>query len=164
MNTNENGMIRVVLRKRIILSDHVTFDAEREVGLPIAPFVGLHLYNDRWVPPGCDGIDEPIEEVGVDLRSGRTLCYLPTDDYRPESSGSSDWTEDDVRQRYGTGSSRATLSAGRDGTVNGIDDDCHSLDQRRPGERPLGRRPLGTSARQTKAAAGCLTLSTREGV
>ena len=100
MRTDENGMIRVVLRKRIIVSDHVIFDAEREVGLPIAPFVGLRLYNDQWVPPGCDGSDEPIEEVAVDLQSGRTFCYLPNDDYRPEISGSPDWTEDDVRQHY----------------------------------------------------------------
>jgi hypothetical protein len=93
-------MLPVTLSQRVILADGVVFDAEREVGLPIPPFVGLQLYNTHWRSPGDDESEEPIEAMAYDLKTGRLVCYLPVDDYRAESIGSADWTEDDVRERY----------------------------------------------------------------
>ena len=49
---------------------------------------------------GCDEAEESVERVAYDLKTGRVICYLPIDDYRPESSGSDDWTEKEVRERY----------------------------------------------------------------
>ena len=93
-------MPTVILCKRVIVTDDLAFDAEREVRLPIPPFVGLCLYNDERVPRGCDPSEDHIEMVAYDLKTGRILCYLPVSDFRPESSGSDDWTEEDVREYY----------------------------------------------------------------
>jgi hypothetical protein len=93
-------MVTVILRKRVIVTDGLVFEAEREVSLPIQPFVGLQLYNTEWRTPGCDQSEDSIEEIAYDFKTGRLLCYLPHDDFRPDSSGSDDWTEEDVRQRY----------------------------------------------------------------
>jgi hypothetical protein len=90
---------KVLLRQRVIVKDGLVFDAEREVTLFIQPFVGLWLYNILWHPPGSEESDEPIKEMAYDLKTGRVICYLPLDDYRPESSGC-EWTEADVRQYY----------------------------------------------------------------
>lgn len=92
--------MKVTLHKRVIVADGVAFDAEREIDLPLAPFVGLRLYGAQWVPKGCDPSEDPIKEVGYDLPSGKLLCYLRHDDFRPEASGSADWTEDDIREHY----------------------------------------------------------------
>jgi hypothetical protein len=101
MTTGENkAMFIVVLHKRVILKDGLTFDAEREVSLPIAPFVGLHLYHAEWVTPGCDESDDDIEKIAFDLKTGQLICYLPEADYRPEHSGCDDWTEEEMRQHY----------------------------------------------------------------
>lgn len=35
--------MKVTLHKRVIVNDSVAFDAEREVDLPLAPFVGLRV-------------------------------------------------------------------------------------------------------------------------
>jgi hypothetical protein len=92
-------MLKVILRRRVIVEDGVVFDAEREVSLPVAPFVGLRLYNTERVPEGCDESEDPIKEVACDLKTGRIFCYLPVADFRPESSGSQ-WAEEDVREEY----------------------------------------------------------------
>jgi hypothetical protein len=93
-------MPTVILCKRLIVTDDLVFDAEREVRLPIPPFVGLRLDNSERVPEGCDASKDHIEEVAYDLRTGRILCRLANGDYRPASSGSDDWTEEDVREQY----------------------------------------------------------------
>jgi hypothetical protein len=93
-------VLKVLLRQRVIVEDGLVFDAEREATLAVQPFVGLWLYNTVCPPPGCDESGEPIEEMAYDLKTGRVICYLPIDDYRPESSGCDDWTEKDVRQYY----------------------------------------------------------------
>jgi hypothetical protein len=95
-----NSMFKVVLLKHVIVTDSLAFDAEREPTLPIPPFVGLSLHNTDVVPPNCDEGEDVIEEIACDLKSGRTICFLPDEDYRPESSGCNDWTEQDVRQHY----------------------------------------------------------------
>ena len=101
MTTDANkAMLKVILRKRIIVADDFVFDAEREVDLPIPPFVGLQLYNTEWQMPGVDESEDHIEAIGYDLTMGRVLCYLPVTDFRPERSGSDDWTEEEVRQIY----------------------------------------------------------------
>ena len=101
MSTNAKRATRtVLLHRRVIVANALIFQAEREVRLPIEPFVGLRLYNTEWRPPGCDENEDRIKEIAYDLKTGRVLCYLPTDDYRAESSGSDEWTEEDVRQRY----------------------------------------------------------------
>jgi hypothetical protein len=100
MTTNQNTPVPVLLRQRMIVADGLVFDAKREVTLPIQPFVGLTLYNTSMQPIGCDLSENAIERVAYDLKTGRVICYLPIDDYRPESSGSDDWTEKDVRERY----------------------------------------------------------------
>jgi hypothetical protein len=101
MTTDENkAMFSVILHKQVIVSDDLVFKAEREVSLPIPPFVGLNLYNTDWAPEGCDESDDIIEEIGYDLKTGRLICFLPKEDYRPESSGIDDWTEEDIRQHY----------------------------------------------------------------
>jgi len=101
MTTKATGAaFKVLLKKRVIVEDGLVFDAEREITLPVQPFVGLDLYNSEWHPPGCDESEDRIESIGYDLKTGRVICYLPIDDYRPESSGCDDWTEKDVRQYY----------------------------------------------------------------
>ena len=92
--------MKVTLHKRVIVSDDLAFDAEREIDLPISPFVGLRVYGAEWRPKGCDPSADPIEAVGYDLPAGRVLCYLRPGDFRPETSGSDDWMEEDVRQHY----------------------------------------------------------------
>src|SRR5260221_6335180 len=65
MTANANQpLLKVLLRKRVIVDDGLAFDAEREIELPIAPFVGLELFNAFWVPPGCDDPEDVIEMVG----------------------------------------------------------------------------------------------------
>ena len=100
MITNRNQNAPVLLRRRVILTHGLIFDAQREVILPIQPFVGLTLYNATWSPPDSDDSEDRIEEIAYDLKSGRLICYLRRDDYRPESSGSNDWIEDDVIEHY----------------------------------------------------------------
>ena len=94
------GQFPVVLCQRVIFSDELIWDAEREVHLPIQPFVGLVLLNCEWKPPDFDQSEDPIEHVFCDLKTGRVCCYLPISDYRYESSGCDDWREDEVRERY----------------------------------------------------------------
>jgi hypothetical protein len=93
-------MVPVILHQRVIVADGLVFDAEREVSLPIEPFIGLTLYNTEWNPPGCDESEVEIENIAYDLKTGRLVCYLPVADFRLESSGSDDWTEEGVRQYY----------------------------------------------------------------
>ena len=101
MTANANQpLLKVLLRKRVIVDDGLAFDAEREIELPIAPFVGLELFNAFWVPPGCDDPEDVIEMVGFNLKASRIECYLRMDDFRPEASGSDQWTEQDARERY----------------------------------------------------------------
>ncbi len=92
--------LTVVLHQRVVMADGLAFDAQREVSLPIQPFVGLCLYNTLWCPPDCDANEEPIEKIAYDLKTGRVFCFLRVHDYRPESSGSDYWTEDEVREYY----------------------------------------------------------------
>jgi hypothetical protein len=94
-----NSMPMVFLRKRIIVSDNVIFQAEREVKLPISPCVGIRLYNTEWQAPGCDESEDRIEAIAYDLKTGRTHCYLSTADFRPEKSDAV-WSEDDVRALF----------------------------------------------------------------
>ena len=96
----QNGPVSVILRQRVIVDDSLVFDAERQVTFPIQPFVGLVLYNALRTPPGCDANEEHVAEVAYDLSTGEVICYLGIDDYRPESSGCGDWTEEDVREYY----------------------------------------------------------------
>jgi len=91
--------VPVLLRRRVVVMEGLAFDAEREVALPIQPFVGLVLHDTRWIPPGCEGNECKVEEVAYDLKTGQLICYLPKADYRPEESGC-DWTEDQVREHY----------------------------------------------------------------
>lgn len=100
MAAHRREPVPVLLRQRVIVADHLVFDAERELALPIEPFAGLILYGTHRKPPGCDPSEEHVEEIAYDLDTDRVICYLPTDDYRPESSGSDDWTEEDVWAEY----------------------------------------------------------------
>jgi hypothetical protein len=101
MATGENqATYKVTLRQRVVLADGCVYDAERELCLPIQPFVGLRLYRTEWSPPDWDGSEEPIEEIAYDLSTGRIFCYLSVVDFRPESSGSDNWTEEDVREKF----------------------------------------------------------------
>src|SRR5712691_8776979 len=93
-------MFKVILRTRVIVTDDLVFKAEREVRLPIPPFVGLHLYNSEWRFPGCEESEDHIREIAYNLKTKQLICYLPTHDFRYESSGSEDWTEKDVRDYY----------------------------------------------------------------
>lgn len=95
-----NPTLTVCVCRRIVVNDRLLFSAEREIELPIAPFVGLQLFNLVAEPPGCDESDDSIEAVGFDLHTGQIICYLDLDDYRPEASGSDDWTVEDVKDRY----------------------------------------------------------------
>jgi len=100
MTTNGNQtMQKFVFIKRVVMSDKLVFDAERELALPIQPFVGMHLYNTEWRPPDCDESDDEIEEIAYDVNTGRVFCYLPVDDFRPES-GDDEWTEEEVLEHY----------------------------------------------------------------
>jgi hypothetical protein len=101
MTAKQNAPVPIVLRRRVIIEDGLVFDAEREVTVPIQPFVGLVFYNILRTPPGCDDSEERVEEVAYDLKTGQVICYLDIDDYRPESSGCDDWTEAEVRDYYG---------------------------------------------------------------
>src|SRR6266542_158248 len=99
MTTKANkATLKVLLQKRVILAKGLIFEAERELDLPIQPFVGLTLYNTEWCPPGCDESEDGIKEIAYDLKTGRILCYLPIDDFREEDNNY--WTEERVRQRY----------------------------------------------------------------
>jgi hypothetical protein len=89
--------MRVTLHKQVVVSDHLAFDAEREVVLPMPPFAGMRLYGIE-----CDSIGEAedvIDAIGCDLPTGRVSCYLPVDDLRPEFSVGV-WTEEEIRERY----------------------------------------------------------------
>ena len=94
------GGLRVILRQRVIVDDDLVFNAKREVNLPIEPFVGLVLVNTLWRPGLGDPSEYPIDSIDYDLATGEITCYLPNDDYRYESSGYDDWTENDVRKRF----------------------------------------------------------------
>lgn len=99
--TNSNqAMTKVFLCKRVIVTDDIIFDAERELDLPVPPVAGMRLYNTEWRPPGCDDSEDQIEEIGYDHKTGRVLCFLPADDFRAEASGWDGWTEEDARKRY----------------------------------------------------------------
>ena len=64
MITKHNApALTVLLRQRVIIAERLVFDAEREVTLPIQPFIGLHLYNTTWVLPGSDESEEQIEDM-----------------------------------------------------------------------------------------------------
>jgi hypothetical protein len=91
--------LKVILHQRVIVDDGRSFDAERQVFLPIQPFAGMYLYNTDWAPPGCDDPEERIEEVACDLKTGRMYCFLPLRDFRPESSGC-EWPEEDILETY----------------------------------------------------------------
>jgi hypothetical protein len=89
----------VLLCQRVILNERVCFDAERELRLPIEPFVGLRLYN-TLIQVSEDDNEEEIEVIGYDLKTGRVSCYLTINDFRPEASGVPDFTEQDIRDEY----------------------------------------------------------------
>lgn len=91
---------KVTLQKRVIFSRDLIFEATRELALPVNPFVGLRLYNAEWRPPGFEESEDEITEIGYDVKTDRLFCYLPTDDFRKEASGSDDWTEQEVRAYY----------------------------------------------------------------
>src|SRR5437763_621066 len=97
---NEQGRIRVLLHKRVVLADDIVFDAERELELPIPPSVGMALFNTEWRPPRSDDSEDHIESIGYDAKTARISCFLPPDDFRLEQSGSNEWTEKHVRDRY----------------------------------------------------------------
>lgn len=98
-------MHTVLLYKRVIVSDSLVFDAEREVSLPFLPFVGLRLFNTEWRPPDCDESEDWVEAILYDLKTGQVICELRADDYRPKRSGAcgggngSGLSEGDVRRR-----------------------------------------------------------------
>jgi hypothetical protein len=60
----------------------------------------LYLYNFQWRPPDFDEAEDLIRDIGYDLKTGQIVCYLPSDDFRVESSGCDDWTEKEVREYY----------------------------------------------------------------
>jgi hypothetical protein len=91
---------RVVLHQRVIVDDDNVFRAEREMVLPFPPFVGLTLLQAEALPAGCDPSEDSIREVAYDVATGEVSCYLPCQDYRPEQSGSDDWTEEEIRGYY----------------------------------------------------------------
>jgi hypothetical protein len=95
-----NPTLKVRVCRRIIAADGLFFSAEREIELPMAPFVGLQLFNLVSEPPGCEESDDSIEAVGFDLHTRQIRCYLELDDYRAAASGSDDWTVEDVKDRY----------------------------------------------------------------
>jgi hypothetical protein len=99
MTFEQTKSVPVILRQRVIINDGLVFDAEREVTLPIEPFVGMVLYNPykSLFDPAED--EMPIEEIACYLKTGQVFCYLPIDDFRPESSGSR-WAEEDVLKRF----------------------------------------------------------------
>ena len=84
----------------MIVNDDLIFNAEHDVDLPIAPCIGLQLYNSEWRPAGFDESEVRIKEVAYDLKTGSLICYLPCDDFRYEASGCSDWTEKEVREYF----------------------------------------------------------------
>ena len=89
--------MRVTLHKRIVVCDSLALDAEREVNLPVPPFVGMRLYGIE-----CESTNEAedvVEAIGCDVPTGRIHCYLPVDDFRPEESGGV-WTEEEIRERH----------------------------------------------------------------
>jgi hypothetical protein len=92
--------MKVTMHKCVTVSGHVAFDAERDVDLPVSPFVGMRVYGAVWALNGCDRSDDPIEEVGCDLPSGKMLCDLRRGDYHLAASGRDDWTEEEVRKHY----------------------------------------------------------------
>jgi hypothetical protein len=51
--------------------------AEREVTLPIEPYVGLVLYNSHWRPDGCDESQEHIEEIAFDFKTVASSVTSP---------------------------------------------------------------------------------------
>jgi hypothetical protein len=91
--------MKAILRKRVIVSDQLIFDAEREMELPIPPFVGLRLNDTESKTRGGDESEDLVEMVACNPNTGQVYCYLPHDDFRPESSGGH-WTEEDVRECY----------------------------------------------------------------
>jgi hypothetical protein len=99
MTSKQITSVPAILRQRVIVDDGLVFDAEREVTLPIQPFVGMVLYNVHWSAVEPDEGEEPIKEVACDLKTGEVFCYLENRDFRPESSGCH-WTESEVRERY----------------------------------------------------------------
>lgn len=96
----KNATLTVVLRKRIILTDDIIFDAEREVRLPIQPFVGLRLYNSEYRPRGFDESEDRIDAIAYDFKTHQVICYFQLDDFREEASGADDWTEEEVRDYH----------------------------------------------------------------
>jgi hypothetical protein len=98
-HSSEVFPVRVLLCKRVVASDRLAFDAEREVELPFAPFVGLRLYETERVFLGSDPSEDTIREVAVDPTTGQIYCYFDVDDFRYEESGGH-WSEKEVRQCY----------------------------------------------------------------
>jgi hypothetical protein len=89
--------MKVTLHKRVIVRDGLVFEAEREVELPLPPFVGLILNASEWVPPGCGESEDVIREIACNSTTGQVICYLTHDDFRQESRDG-EWTESDVRR------------------------------------------------------------------
>jgi hypothetical protein len=87
------------------------------------------------VVPCCYEHDHGIEWIAYDLKTGRIICYLPIDDYRPEISGSHDWTEEDVLEHYGDWKTEMALQSAAFTSV--------SLNERKRSnmDRPSVRKP-----------------------
>ena len=58
--------MKVTLHKRIVVSNYLALDAEREVNLPLPPFVGLRLYGIKWD-------DDEAEDEAAELGAGHGL-------------------------------------------------------------------------------------------
>jgi hypothetical protein len=111
-------MLKVTLCKRIIVNDDLILEAERDVELPIHPFIGLVLYNTEWNPPDCDDSEDEIEFIAWDLKTNSVHCYLPLVDFRPESSGGQ-WPEEDIRERFQDWRLQRDIPIGRPSEQNG---------------------------------------------
>ena len=116
------AIFKVVLHQRVILSSDLIFEAERELDLPIPPFNGMRLCSTEWSPPDWDQSEEVIDMVYYNLKTGNVECFLPINDFREESSGSDDWTEEEVREKYRDWKLRRE---NRDGTMRPERDNGH---------------------------------------
>src|SRR5260370_25551524 len=97
--TTMRTSVKVILKQRVIVSGRLVFEAEREVRLPIQPFVGLVLYHVDWHPPGCDDGEEVVEQIAYDLKNGHLICYFDIHDFRFKASVGH-WPAKWIRERF----------------------------------------------------------------